>query len=173
MSLLLLGPFPSGLASNHRASDKKRQLQVIIFSKITVQTETLSVVSDLAWNRHMKCDRAGQRNTREGTGRTVLPDSVWRAVMPSACSRAEEGDRGIRWYRNLAAAEQVGAVWKGRSSWPSCLSCLSTSLIRQLARCLLCLGAEEVYKLSLFFSSLIDFTPDSIKLSLPAFFHEK
>lgn len=64
MSLHLPRLFPVTLPQTTALPTKKRQLQIIKFSKITVQRKkkSLSIVSGLARSQHMKCDKAEQRD---------------------------------------------------------------------------------------------------------------
>ena len=71
-------------------------------------------MSDLAWNRHMKCDRAGQRDTKRGDRKDCAP---WQCVESKSCQvparRAEEGDSGVRWYQEpWQLRRQVGQFGK-------------------------------------------------------------
>ena len=120
----------------------KRQLQITMLSKITVQrTKTLSVVSSSVCGRHEMWQGRAEGTLRQDRECWANSQRVQSVVMASVCLNvAEEGGRGMRVsLEPWQLWRKVGQFWKEGTVCE--LSCIHHAW-STLPRCLICLLAE-------------------------------
>lgn len=149
------GRYPSDLASNHRAPNFKTTITShhIFQDYWSKKKNPFTVVSHLICSRHMKCDRAEQRGTGGGREENVaLTDSVWKVWSQQACVWMWQRTETEVWSfvrKPGSCRGSWGHSFERKEQFVSCLSCIYHSW-SMLARCLLCLLAEGIYKFSSF-----------------------